>query len=469
MTVSSNTPDEICDFCIEDSEQLPPDLGEYSCIRSEWKDSGFCIWHAREQNKPIDELENSRGEAYERLDKAYLKGVRFGDSIDFSDCVLFDADFESAIIHGVSFNNAKAPMADFGEAEIYNADYTNADLRHAGFDSAIISSTIFNQADLGKVTAIGADIDSSIFNQTLLPEAKFTDSDLPGVDFTESTLPSADFSETKLTQAQFTGANLRRATFENSQLRDAVFDEVTAEGADFSSAVMVGWSACDANLANCNFLRANLERSTLLRAILFDANFDEAELYASISTDAQINSRTTFPDVDDREPDKAAWTYNMIERLAKENSLSRRGRKAYADSKDIRRRQFRRERKVGKWLYSSIINLIMRYGVSIKRVLITSLIIILVFGTLFSVSGGVRPNFVQSPPITYLSPHFEIGPPISTFLTNLYFSVVIFTTLGYGDYLPGSTLMRVLISLESFLGALLIALVVYVLGRRSEW
>ncbi|WP_255150618.1 potassium channel family protein [Halorarius halobius] len=52
---------------------------------------------------------------------------------------------------------------------------------------------------------------------------------------------------------------------------------------------------------------------------------------------------------------------------------------------------------------------------------------------------------------------------------NLYFSVVTFTTLGYGDIQPVGTTARFLAGLESFVGALLVALVVFVLGRRVAW
>jgi voltage-gated potassium channel Kch len=49
---------------------------------------------------------------------------------------------------------------------------------------------------------------------------------------------------------------------------------------------------------------------------------------------------------------------------------------------------------------------------------------------------------------------------------TLYFSLVTFTTLGYGDVQPIGTTARLLASIESFLGALLLALVVFVIGRR---
>ena len=52
------------------------------------------------------------------------------------------------------------------------------------------------------------------------------------------------------------------------------------------------------------------------------------------------------------------------------------------------------------------------------------------------------------------------------FYHSLYFSVVTFATLGYGDVQPIGNLVRALAGIESLLGSLLMALLVFVLTRR---
>lgn len=47
----------------------------------------------------------------------------------------------------------------------------------------------------------------------------------------------------------------------------------------------------------------------------------------------------------------------------------------------------------------------------------------------------------------------------------LYFSVVSFTTVGYGDLSPAGPVARALAGAEAFLGAFLLALLVFVFGR----
>ena len=59
------------------------------------------------------------------------------------------------------------------------------------------------------------------------------------------------------------------------------------------------------------------------------------------------------------------------------------------------------------------------------------------------------------------------GPILGSFLNCLYFSVVTFTTLGYGDFQPAVGLSRFVVSLEAIIGAITMALFVYTFARRT--
>ena len=52
------------------------------------------------------------------------------------------------------------------------------------------------------------------------------------------------------------------------------------------------------------------------------------------------------------------------------------------------------------------------------------------------------------------------------FLTCMYFSIVTFTTLGFGDIQPVTDAGRAVAGVEAFTGAFMIALFVLVFGRR---
>jgi len=60
-----------------------------------------------------------------------------------------------------------------------------------------------------------------------------------------------------------------------------------------------------------------------------------------------------------------------------------------------------------------------------------------------------------------------LGPILGSFLNCLYFSVVTFTTLGYGDLQPAVGLSRFFVSLEAIIGAFTMALFVYTFARKT--
>jgi hypothetical protein len=52
-----------------------------------------------------------------------------------------------------------------------------------------------------------------------------------------------------------------------------------------------------------------------------------------------------------------------------------------------------------------------------------------------------------------------------TFSMNVYFSVITFSTIEYGDLSPAGAASRILVGVEFFAGATLVGLLVFVLGR----
>jgi hypothetical protein len=91
------------------------------------------------------------------------------------------------------------------------------------------------------------------------------------------------------------------------------------------------------------------------------------------------------------------------------------------------------------------------YGESIKRICLNSLIIILAY------SLAIYFNIIHTK-----------GEDLNC-ISSLYFSIVTFTSLGYGDIRPDSdNLSRILMSFEAIIGVVCIALIVFILGRRSK-
>lgn len=99
-----------------------------------------------------------------------------------------------------------------------------------------------------------------------------------------------------------------------------------------------------------------------------------------------------------------------------------------------------------------------------KHVVAWSIGVILACALAYSFAGGLVDaggviSFSALPELTAAT----LG---GLFLRSLYFSTVTFTTLGYGDYHPVGPTAKALAGAESLAGALLVALFVFVLGRR---
>lgn len=129
---------------------------------------------------------------------------------------------------------------------------------------------------------------------------------------------------------------------------------------------------------------------------------------------------------------------------------------------------------IGNWIFG--------YGEKWSRPLLAGAIVILIFATLFFSYGGINYGSLlvdnpvsagprqlafeaaEYPPIEY---HLEDGPPRDwSYAGNcLYFSVVTFTTLGYGDFHPYPK-MRLLSATEAVLGAALMAMFIVSLSRK---
>ena len=266
------------------------------------------------------------------------------------------------------------------------------------------------------------------------------------------TLVSADLTGATCVDVDFTGADLRWARFS------------------------------DADLARATFERADLEDAMFVRADLRDADFTDARLYRSVFADARITPGTSFDERltyeeemratdDDRTAiecgEAAAWTYQRLQSVLDENAIPRQSRRYYLRSREVRRRI--------AWVKGNYVHalklegsrLVMHHGVSPWRVLGVSALVVLVSAALYPLTGGIQETAGEES-ITY----FVRDPtsPVLWYLTwvytkSLYFSVVTFATLGYGDIQPVGEWARAIASAETILGSLLIALLVFVLTR----
>ncbi|MEG6544903.1 potassium channel family protein [Acinetobacter bereziniae] len=97
-----------------------------------------------------------------------------------------------------------------------------------------------------------------------------------------------------------------------------------------------------------------------------------------------------------------------------------------------------------EWCYSLFDWILWGYGVKPHRIALSALTVILFFAIIYNFFG----NEISS------------NTDLKSFIDYFYFSMITFTTLGYGDVYPKTTFLRLLCGTEAFLGAFMMGLVV---------
>lgn len=165
----------------------------------------------------------------------------------------------------------------------------------------------------------------------------------------------------------------------------------------------------------------------------------------------------------------AARTYHTLEKVGRENSLPNLQTTGFVGRQEMHRYRYAELAATsskgslgywGKWFRASIARLTLLYGESPWRVIGVAMWVILTSALLYPL-GGFRgsPNGPVFAAETI--PEYILILPDS-----LYFSTLTFTTLGFGDFQPHEW-GRWLATTETALGATLVALLVFVLGRRA--
>jgi hypothetical protein len=271
------------------------------------------------------------------------------------------------------------------------------------------------------------------------------------------------FSDTQLLDADIHDVRLRYADFSDADLRRAEFNGVDAFGASFRGADLEDVEICDTDLRSATLIDARLYQIQFS-----DTRVDQRTAFGpKLSYEQLIDERAA--DADEKEiaeySEAATWSYRQIEDLFSRNADPVPTTKYFVREKDTRRKVAWELRNYFRAVKMEGSRWVMLYGTSPARVIGTSALVILLCAMLFPLTGGIQETGAQTS-ITYTleQPEDTAYPVLLTvFLKSLYFSVVTFATLGFGDINPVGSFARFLAGMESLIGTLLMALLVYVL------
>jgi len=270
------------------------------------------------------------------------------------------------------------------------------------------------------------------------------------------------FRDCSLIGATFQSTVLRHSTFENADLRESKFDHVDARDVDLSDVNLSGASVHGTDFRDADFTGARFDQ-----AVISNTRVNrETTFGGTMEFDRELRDAESSEEYRKR-AEAAVWTYREIHRLFIDNALPLQAREYYNREKDTRRRLAWKLGHYPQAIKAEASRWVTGYGMNPYRVIGTAAVVIVVCAFLFPLTGGIEETTGDDTARWALG---NLSGQLSyirlVLVKSLYFSTITFTTLGYGDISPVGTTARAVAGIESLLGALLTALLVFVLSRR---
>jgi hypothetical protein len=218
-----------------------------------------------------------------------------------------------------------------------------------------------------------------------------------------------------------------------------------------------GSSLMKADLRFSNLHCANLSGCNLLGTRLDGCRLDNVEWGEHIIQEQQAKDATSKASKFDYWQ-QAEEIYRNLRKATEQAGLFEIA--GHFFEREMVMRRYQMPRFSGQRLFSSIVDMFCGYGERPMRVVMFSMIAILLFGALYFMLGINDGGQL----LAWDSQH-SLLVNIRQFLTCCYFSVVTFTTLGYGDLTPLG-LSRLLAAIEAVVGSFTLALFVVVFVKK---
>jgi hypothetical protein len=265
----------------------------------------------------------------------------------------------------------------------------------------------------------------------------------------------------KLAQADLEGVNLVRqgahgktclaeVDFYRANLKHAHCFNVNLSGGSLMKSDLSGANCNLADLSGVNLLGTKFDRTKLENVQWGDRLIQEEQALEHHRRKDRIKSQRLFKEAEE--------IYRHLQRACEDVGLFDNAGIFFQKAMTMRR--FQAPLWSARRLISKFVDLSCGYGENSARVILFALSLIFSFAVLYFTFGIKGPEH----PIR-LNPDLSFFPNLAIFLEALYFSVVTFTTLGYGDISPiGIT--RVFATVEAFLGSFSLAFFVVVFVKK---
>ena len=275
------------------------------------------------------------------------------------------------------------------------------------------------------------------------------------------------------------GIQLKFADMKNANLINADLSNSDLTKADFSGASMYGVNLEGANLFKTNLEGANLKAANMKNCNMLGADFSNTKLNSvEWSTDYKIiNEQEAEAVLAEGNPEKAKEKYKEAEDIYRALKISLKAQTLGDDvGKFFEREMIVRRKQMPRFSPRRIIyklaHLTTGYGEKIGNIFYTAIWIIIACALLYGIEGVSYLVFQDSHlnredlTLGFFGDVDEFGGMLNVIGNLLYFSVVVFSTVGFGDIVPIGLLGKSIMVFEGIIGGLIMAVLIIALYKQ---
>ena len=266
-------------------------------------------------------------------------------------------------------------------------------------------------------------------------------------DLSKFYLSNANLEKINLVDAKMEQANLSRANLRNASMYGINLKGTNLFKADFENA-----NLNNADLRNCNLLGANLS-NTKLKNINWGKDYkviNEIEAEKAYDNGDIETAKEKYKEAED--------IYRAIKISMQSQTLGNETGEFFIREMVSRRKQF--DKFSGARIGSKIIQITTGYGEKLGNIAFTIIGIIIACMFLYGIEGVSYQDKI----LGFFSDDFSL---LSTIGNLFYFSVVVYSTVGFGEMVPIGPIGKSVMIFEGIIGGLVLAILIIALYKKS--
>ncbi len=323
-----------------------------------------------------------------------------------------------------------------------------------------------NDAHLENANLVAVDLEGANLTSAHLERANLYKACLKEAVLWLAHLKGANLTDSELEGAMLTATHFEGACLHSANLKDVQLSRAHMEGADLNHTRLDGADLGAANLDAANLRSAHLDGAKLGSAYLKRTDLSGAMIEGADLTNIQQKRYTLwvmFRDAFRRKKNRIRITrWDSVSGIdtARTDSLTRGYIKWVSYIEDLRARHPCRARFWGLSCF---------YGQPVSLVLFWGLVLAIAFGAVYA--DYPYPSWLPQWPrlkafLFDVNPKIAVFKSVDNWLTPYYYSIVTFTTLGFGDVLPQNTAAQFWVMIEVVLGYVVLGFLVWVLTNK---